>query len=214
MMNLTETPKKIISGMVMVLVDSSAYLRVGNLILPSEDGGTKFADAMSQKISDQDLTSQGKFRIPVHGVAQNSSNAIIDGDVVFFSQTDSVNCEKVNTPSGECYFIPAENIFLSLRNGEVVMQNGFLLGKTKEIEVFNVMQKVMDRVIITHAGTPSVDPRFNSLDAKDVLVGDEVIYAIASERLLEQPHMNMIGLKDARVIKRRHVKAIIRDDKI
>lgn len=214
MMNLTELPKTITSGKVMVLVNSEAYLRVGNIILPESEGGTSFADAMSQKISDQDLTSQGKFRIPVHGVVQNDSDGINRGDIVFFSQTDSVNCEKVNTPIGECFFIPTENIVLSVRDNKVIMQNGFLLGRTKEVAVFNVVKKIMDRVIITHAGKPSIDPRFNSQDAKDVRVGDEVVYAIASERMLEQPHMHMIGLKDARVIKRRNVIAIIRDDKV
>jgi hypothetical protein len=201
-----------VGGLVAVSVDRFGYLKSGSLILPSADNGTALNDAMDGNISDKELSSQGKFRIPVHGVVSKPSNDLEVGDVVFFSKSESENCEKGKLDDGsEVFFILYSKLFAYKRGEELVMLNNYILGNTRTETVMNIEVKHPTQVVVTHIGTPSVNKRTGELSAKDVMVGDMVYYAIPSERFIEQSHTHILGFDTPpRIINRDYILGIKR----
>lgn len=204
-----------VGGLVAVSVDRSFYLKSGNILLSSTDNGIGIStdDALSgSKELDASISGQGKFRIPVHGIVSKPFNDLEAGDIVFFSKSESENCEKGKMDDGsEIFFILYTKLFAYKRGEELVMLNNYILGNTRTETVMNVEVKHPTEVVVTHIGEPLINNRTGMPSAKDVMVGDLVYYAIPSERFIEQSHTHILGFDTPpRIINRDYILGIKR----
>jgi hypothetical protein len=201
-----------VGDLVAVEVNREDYLKVGSLSLPAADNGTSLEDALGGNITDKELSSQGVFRIPVHGVVHQAYKDLLAGDIVFFSKSESKNCETGKLDDGrEIFFLGYDKLFLYKRGDEVVMLNGYLLGRTRTEMVMNVEVRYPTEIVITNIGEPNINRRTGVLSAKDVLVGDIIIYALPSERFIEQSHTHILGVVEPlRIVTRDYILGIKR----